>query len=424
MPIVYDATNDCFFLQGSGGGNPEATVTFLNFIMPNVDYSAPQTMPTLTDSAMAVATTAQNGDAWVIYGRDTGTTYVNSINPNTNTRTNRTAFGAIMHRARGIDLSNNGDIWFAAGSSSTPRVASYSPSGTQTIRTALSVNRNVAMAVRAGLVGETGDYFVAGGNAYVGGISNTAESYSASGTLTARTNLSAARLDGIGKRGINNNAWFIGGKTSISTGSPNGTIDIYAISGTRTAGTAINPARSFLNAAQNAAGHILIGGGHPATGVSDVVEKYTAATTKTTLTPLSIARSRTEAFSDGMGRVWFAGGKSSEGSSSYSFFTQIDIYHNTDTRTIKNMLTSRSMFGATADGLQNIWFLGGGEFENALLFRAEVEKWTSESAIPAPSGTKYSFNGQPEQTSTGNIIQAPMGINTGYIIYKTGTIQG
>ena len=415
----YNATYDCFFLQGSGG---DVTVSFSNFIMPNAEFTKEDTA-VLGAATAAKATTDYNGDIWVTTGTSSGTQYVYKINAATNTRTSLTAIGAPMFESKvfkmsGIQGGGIRDIWAAAGDNTASAVVSYDiPSGTRTARTALGTARyGPACAVN----GNNGDIWIGGGRsgASLSITGATAvESFTPSGTRSARTALSPGRGYLAACTAADGMVWFIGGYSTTSV-TPSAVVEVYSNTGTKTTATPLSVARYQLDAVLNAAGEIVVGGGVNATssqspsGVTAVGEKYANSTTQTIITrSMGIARANYAALLDPIDRVWFSGGNTLP-SAATDF---IDVINTSDTLSTLFMNTARYRHGATVDGLGNIW-LAGGE-------TTAIEKWLGTVSVPAPNGTKYSFNGQAEQTLNGVIINAPIKIKTGYIKCKSGVIS-
>jgi len=424
ITLVY--YNNYFFLQG--GNPPEVTVTFNNFTMPYTDFSVQGMADMASGEGDAIAITdATTGNIWYSVRDNAGVqTRVRTINATTNVVTERTGLGFNMNNARSVGQMGNGDIWFFAGSQTTSNVVKYTPSGTQTVQTSLTTPRLEPGVARNNT---SGDLFVVGGRNNLGNGVTEVSSYGTSGTETVRAVLPTnnGMYNPAACTGISGNAWFLGGYSTSGNRTPRTGVHIFSSTGTRTTGTALTIGRGMFSAAVNGAGAVIANGGiQDYTGGSvdspnptAVTEKYTASTTQTVLSPLSRARGDMTAILDTMGRIWSAGGR---GTPYLEQINVIDIRMPDDSLMIRQITNGRAGAGGAIDGLGNIWYIGG-RFAGYSGPTNTIEKWSGKTTIPAPNGTKYSFNGQVEQTLNGVLINAPMKINTGYIKYKSGVIS-
>ncbi len=296
-------------------------------------YSPSGTLTTLTELSTTrdILAAATDGNGNVLFGGGQNSSNQNTVDrySPSGTRTTLTALSTTKYGLAAA-TDGNGNVLFGGGQTSSTgqkdTVDKYSPSGTRTTLTALSVARGFLAAATDGngnvLFGGGATYNTSSNN-YV--ASDSVDKYSPSGTRTTLTALSIARYDLAAATDGNGNVLFGGGQKNDSG---NNTVDKYSPSGTRTTLTALSISRYDLAAATDGQGNVLFGGGSGTTYYYSTVDKYSPSGTRTTLTGLSKGRSTLAAATDGMGNVLFGGGYNGENSNlTSSYVTTVDKYN-------------------------------------------------------------------------------------------------
>lgn len=156
--------------------------------------------------------------------------------------------------------------------------------------------------------------------------------------------------------------------------------------------TTLSEARRNL-AATTVGNYALFGGGYAGSSATDVVDAYGNSLTRTIPTALSVAREVLA--STKIGNYALFGG----GYVSSTYRDTVDAYDTSLTRTTPTELSvGRRNLSATSVG--NYALFGGGQSGNTSYSDVVDAYSVSNNKIKIYPGTKYSFNGQPEQTSS------------------------
>ena len=258
-----------------------------------------------------------------------------------------------------------------------------------------------------------------GGGAYYTSDTTKVDAYDNSLTRTTPTELSQGLRANLAATTVGNYALFGGGARTTTTATYYATVDSYNTSLTRTTPTALSQARSYLKAT-TVGNYALFGGGYSySSGVGNyyyaTVDAYDTSLTRTTPTELSQARSYLAATRVG-NYALFGGGYDEN----YVSSSTVDVYDTLLTRTISTSLSqARRQLAATTVG--NYALFGGGYSSN---YSNIVDAYRPASYnIQVFPGTKYSFNGSTEQTSSTWQTISMQGEVTGYMKVKDATIN-
>ena len=331
------------------------------------------------------------------------------------TRTTPTALSQVRHLLAATNVGNYALFGGGYDSSYSAVVDAYDTSLTRSTPTALSQARDALAATTVASAGGSSPqsgYALFGGG-YAGSYSAVVDAYDTSLTRSTPTALSQARTR-LAATSIGNYALFGGGS------GPSAVVDAYDTSLTRTTPTELSQARSNL-AATNIGNYALFGGGQtgPFSGNSDVVDAYDTSLTRSTPTGLSRAMSGLVATT-----IAPTGGPSPQ--SGYALFGEVggsavvDAY---DTSLIRStpMGLSQARTGLAATSVGNYALFGGGRASSN---SAVVDAYTIASYdIQVFPGTKYSFNGSTEQTSSTWQTISMQGEVVGYIKVKNATVN-
>ena len=233
------------------------------------------------------------------------------------------------------------------------------------------------------------------------------------------TELSQAR-NNLAATTVGNYALFGGG----DTGSHSDVVDAYDQTLTwSTPAHTLSQARNNLAATTVApaggsspqSGYALFGGGDYSSSKSNVVDAYDQTLTWSTPPhPLSQARNRLTATTVG-NYALFGGGWNGN-----SYFNVVDAYDQTLTLTTPAALSqARNNLAATTVG--NYALFGGGGNGNSVF--SVVDAYSPYHDIQVFPNTKYSFNGNTEQTSSTWQTLTMQGEVTGYIKVKDATVN-
>ena len=229
-------------------------------------------------------------------------------------------------------------------------------------------------------------------------------------TRSTPTELSEARKT-LAATTVGDYALFGGGENNSS---PLSTVDAYSTSLTRTTPTELSQARILL-AATAVGNYALFGGGQVPNSYSTVVDAYDLNLTRITPEGLSVARDNFTATTVG-NYALFGGGYSV----SYRV-DNVDAYDITLTRLIPRALSSpKNILAATTIGGYALF--GGGW--DGIVNSNVVDAYSLASYdIQIFPGTKYSFNGSTEQTSSTWQTISMQGEVVGYIKVKDATVN-
>jgi len=313
------------------------------------------------------------------------------------------------------------------GSTSSSRVDAYDTSLTRTTPTELSQAR-INLAATA-----VGNYALFGGGSG-SPRSSSVDAYDTSLTRTTPTGLSQGR-ENLAATNVGGYALFGGGQSSSFVYSS--VVDAYDTSLTRTTPTELSQARAQLAATAVApsgdqqSGYALFGGGYGSGSTYyATVDAYNTSLTRTTPTELSQGRDGLAATNVG-GYALFAGGYAVEVEYRYDedldeyiedyiyiYSNVVDAYNTSLTRTTLTELSQgRCYLAATTVG--NYALFGGGYF-----YTDKVDAYSlTDYDIPLFPGTKYSFNGAAESTSSTWQTISIQGPAVGYTKIKNVTIN-
>lgn len=349
------------------------------------------------------------------------------------------------------------------GSYRSSVVDAYDQTLTRTTPTSLSQAREYLAAT------SNGSYALFGGGDYFSSYrSSVVDAYDTSLTRTTPTSLSQARYR-LAATSVGNYALFGGGSGS----SYSSVVDAYDTNLTRTTPTALSLERRNL-AATTVGDYALFGGGEKDGIASSVVDAYDTSLTRTTPTALSLERCNLAAASvapEGgsnpqSGYALFGGGYYYD--SGYTYPAVVDAYNTSLTRTTPTALSegreflvgtnvgNYALFGggsnfsygtrATVDAYnhnltrstptelsQAKWHLAaitignyalfGGGNNNSSSHYNSVDAYNPYHDIQVFPGTKYSFNGSEEQTSSTWQTLTMQGEVIGYIKVKDATVN-
>ena len=303
-------------------------------------------------------------------------------------------------------------------------VDAYDTSLTRTTRTNLSQGRARLSATTVK------NYALFGGGHANSGYSSVVDAYDTSLTRTTPTALSQAR-GGVVATTVGNYALFGGGYTEYLYYS---NVDAYSTDLTRTTPTVLTQPRGNIGATTVApagdsapqSGYALFAGGHGGDRSQTIffssVDAYNDNLTRTTPAGLSQARNTvgattvapTGGSSPQSGYALFGGGNSSSGDLSV-----VDVYDQTLTKMVSPAPLSRARGVLAATTVGNYALMGGGSGPSAV-----VDAYTLASYdIQVFPGTKYSFNGNTEQTSSTWQTISMQGEVVGYIKVKNATVN-
>lgn len=331
-----------------------------------------------------------------------------------NTSLTRTTPTALSTGRRWLAATTVGDYaLFGGGYSSNyyATVDAYNTSLTRTTPTELSIARCDLAATTVGNYALFG-----GGAAYYTSDTTKVDAYDNSLTRTTPTELSQGLRANLAAATVGNYALFGGGGRNATNATYYATVDSYNTSLTRTTPTVLSAGRTFL-AATTVGDYALFGGGYSySSGVGAyyyaTVDAYNTSLTRSTPTELSQARSYLAATSVG-NYALFGGGYDEN----YVSSSTVDVYDTLLTRTISTSLSqARRQLAATEVG--NYALFGGGyDYSNV------VDAYSPYHDIQVFPGTKYSFNGSTEQTSSTWQTITMQGEVVGYIKVKDATVN-
>lgn len=308
-------------------------------------------------------------------------------------------------------------------STNTSAVDAYDTSLTRTTRTNLSQGRARLSATTVK------NYALFGGGHANSGYSSVVDAYDTSLTRTTPTALSQAR-GGITATTVGNYALFGGGyETDVYYSN----VDAYSTDLTRTTPTVLTQPRGNIGATTVApagdsapqSGYALFAGGHGGDRSQTIffssVDAYNDNLTRTTPAGLSQARNTVGATtvaptgdsSPQSGYALFGGGNGSSGDLSV-----VDVYDQTLTKIVSPAPLSRARGNLAATTVGNYALMGGGSYS------AVVDAYSPASYdIQVFPGTKYSFNGNTEQTSSTWQTISMQGEVVGYMKVKNATVN-
>ena len=349
-------------------------------------------------------------------------------------------------------------------------VNAYDSSLTRSTPTSLSRARESLAATNIG------GYALFGGG-YISSFSNVVDAYDTSLTRSTPTALSQARSR-LAATNIGGYALFGGGHSGSGRYS---IVDAYDSSLTRSTPTSLSQAREYL-AATNIGGYALFGGGY-ADSYSNVVDAYDNSLTRSTPTSLSQYRTHLAATSVAhaggsspqSGYALFAGGYYND--SGHTYPAIVDAYDTSLTRTTPTALSEgREFLGGTnvspigGSSPQSGYALFGGGSNSSYVPTATVDAYNTSLTRITPTelsqardylaatniggyalfgggetsstrvavvdayslasydiqvfpGTKYSFNGSTEETSSTWQTLTMQGEVIGYIKVKDATVN-
>ena len=376
-------------------------------------------------------------------------------------------------RSRLAATNVGGYALFGGGTSGSGRysiVDAYDSSLTRSTPTSLSQARESLAATNIG------GYALFGGG-YIGSFSNVVDAYDTSLTRSTPTALSQARSR-LAAINIGEYALFGGGHSGSGRYS---IVDAYDSSLTRSTPTSLSQAREYL-AATNIGGYALFGGGY-ADFYSNVVDAYDNSLTRSTPTSLSQYRTNLAATSvvhtgdssPQSGYALFAGGYYND--SGHTYPAIVDAYDTSLTRTTPTALSEgREFLGGTnvapigGSSPQSGYALFGGGSNSSYVPTATVDAYNTSLTRITPTelsqardylaatniggyalfgggetsstrvavvdayslasydiqvfpGTKYSFNGSTEETSSTWQTLTMQGEVIGYIKVKDATVN-
>ena len=256
------------------------------------------------------------------------------------------------------------------------------------------------------------------------------DAYDTNLTRTTPTALSLERRN-LAATTVGNYALFGGGEKN---GIASSVVDAYDTSLTRTNPTGLNEARGWLAAttvspavgSSSQSSYALFGGGAAGSSYSSVVDAYDTSLTRTTPTELSQARKELAAptvapagdSSPQSGYAVFGGGYSGS-----DWVPTVDAYDASLTRTIQSKLSvGRSYLSGTSIGNYALFAGGYAADTQAVTTTADAYSLASYDIQVFP-GTKYSFNGETEQTSSTWQTLTMQGEVIGYIKVKDATVN-
>ena len=303
-------------------------------------------------------------------------------------------------------------------------VDAYDTSLTRTTPTGLSQSRYKLAAT------SVGNYALFGGGGSAQYTRLVVDAYDTNLTRTTPTALSLERRN-LAATTVGNYALFGGGEKN---GIASSVVDAYDTSLTRTNPTGLNEARGWLAAttvspavgSSSQSSYALFGGGAAGSSYSSVVDAYDTNLTRTTPTELSQARKELAAptvapiagSSSQSGYAVFGGGYSGS-----DWVPTVDAYDASLTRTIQPKLSvGRSYLSGTSIGNYALFAGGYAADTQAVTTTADAYSLASYDIQVFP-GTKYSFNGSTEQTSSTWQTLTMQGEVIGYIKVKDATVN-
>ena len=303
-------------------------------------------------------------------------------------------------------------------------VDAYDTSLTRTTPTGLSQSRYKLAAT------SVGNYALFGGGGSAQYTRLVVDAYDTNLTRTTPTALSLERRN-LAATTVGNYALFGGGEKN---GIASSVVDAYDTSLTRTNPTGLNEARGWLAAttvspavgSSSQSSYALFGGGAAGSSYSSVVDAYDTSLTRTTPTELSQARKELAAptvapagdSSPQSGYAVFGGGYSGS-----DWVPTVDAYDASLTRTIQPKLSvGRSYLSGTSIGNYALFAGGYAADTQAVTTTADAYSLASYDIQVFP-GTKYSFNGGTEQTSSTWQTLTMQGEVIGYIKVKDATVN-
>lgn len=394
--------------------------TTVNFNLPKFTRTAPTGLSQGRNTL--VATTV--GD-YALFGggySDSYSSVVDAYDQNL-TRTTPTELSEARYRLAATTVApaggsslQSGYALFGGGQSSSSVYSSvvdaYNTSLTRTTPTGLSQARRLLAATTLG------NYALFGGGESVSSpyVSDVVNAYDTSLTRTTPTGLSQRRRN-LAATTVGNYALFGGGYES----SASSVVDAYNTSLTRTTPTVLSQGR-FRLAATTVGDYALFGGGYGG-GYSNVVDAYSTLLTRTTPTELSEEKAQLAATTvspaggQQSGYALFGGGYFVEGSRIIRR-GKVDAYNTSLVKSIAPDLSqAREDLAATTVG--DYALFGGGHWNKV----ETVDAYTPANYdIQVFPGTKYSFNGNTEQTSSTWQTISMQGEVTGYIKVKDANI--
>ena len=312
-------------------------------------------------------------------------------------------------------------------------VDAYDSSLTRSTSTSLSQARESFAATNVAPTEESNPqsgYALFGGG-YINSYSNVVDAYDTSLTRSTPTELSQARSR-LAATNIGGYALFGGGHSGSGRYS---IVDAYDSSLTRSTPTSLSQYRTHLAATSVAhaggsspqSGYALFAGGYYNAGghtYPAIVDAYDTSLTRTTPTALSEGReflggtnvAPAGGSSPQSGYALFGGGANS----SYVPTATVDAYDTNLTRTTPTELSqARNYLAATNIGGYALF--GGGETSSTRFAIVDAYSLASYDIQVFP-GTKYSFNGNTEQTSSTWQTISMQGEVVGYIKVKDANI--
>lgn len=279
----------------------------------------------------------------------------------------------------------NGNILFAggmAGGYGSTTVVKYDLEGNKVVLEGLSL----FLHSLAGATDGKGKVLFGGG--YRVGLvdsepTDKVEAYSPDGTKSECSPLSVARSglaaasDGGGKVLFAGGS-TAGGSTIIGTYSSVDTVDRYDTNGTRVTLAPLSTRKSYISSSTDGNGNALFGGGmnkYPTLiSVSSSVEKYDPSGNRSTLPPLALARAYPAAATDGNGNVLFAGGMATNPQYEAVAVDVVDRYSPGGLRTtLAPLSVARTVATAVRDKAGNVYVAGGNTLSG---LSAVVDKYT------------------------------------------------
>lgn len=388
----------------------------VNFNLPAFKKSTPTALSQARKSLAATTV----GDYALFGGGENNSSRLSTVDAYSTSLT-RTTPTALSQARKSLAATAVGNYaLFGGGNSGSTRYATvdaYDQSLTRTTPTSLSKYRTnlaaTSVAPAGGSSPQSG-YALFGGGYYNDGVHTypaIVDAYNASLTRTTPTALSEGRemLEGTN---VESYALFGGGSNSSYV--PTATVDAYNTDLTRTTPTALSQARKSL-AATAVGNYALFGGGQVPDSYSTVVDAYDLNLTRITPEGLSVARDNFTATTVG-NYALFGGGYSA----SYRV-DNVDAYDITLTRLIPRALSSpKNILAATTIGGYALF--GGGW--DGIVNSNVVDAYSLASYdIQIFPGTKYSFNGSTEQTSSTWQTISMQGEVVGYIKVKDATVN-
>lgn len=398
-PYNFRKVGSYFFLSSGGGG---VKIEFDNYFSSFDDDFTHSTATNLSATTSGLAG-ASVGDYALFAGGSTNSGATTTITAYNSALTRSTPTGLSVARWGSSGGSVGNYAVFAGGYTTTyvSTVDAFNSSLTRFTPTAIAVvKREIAAA-------SVGNYVVFAGGLGHTGAQATVDAYNASLVRSTPTALSDSRRDLGGASVLGDYAIFAGGQNSSYANS--NVVDAYDSSLTRSTPTTLSAAVRFVVGASTG-NHALFAAQQD---YSMPVNAYDDNLTRVLVAAAPAGR-QNFAGASARGHALFAGGSSNS--------ARVDAYNMSLVHlTLPALATGRS--GPAGSSVGNYTIFAGGMVNADRSAVVDAYYNTGPKVfLPITAGSKYSFNGEAEQTaSSGTTLTYDQPI-TGYIKYKKGVI--